>query len=245
MVADVPQRSVLGRVSGSRRPGPTVVGGLVVFDCDGVLIDSERLNVAIDVEWITALGWPVTPEVVVDRHLGRSAADQLADIAAHLGRPVTQAEQQDWMRRYEAAYDRLESTPGVESALEALVAQGWSLCVASSTRHDPLRRNLEHCGLLRFFPEGTIFSAEDVVLGKPEPDLFLHAAVAMGFGPSACVVVEDSQHGVAAARAAGMRVVGYAGGITPARMLAGADVLVTDLTELPELVSRWGAAPAG
>ena len=102
-------------------------------------------------------------------------------------------------------------------------------------KRQPLRRNLEHCGLLRFFPEGTIFSAEDVVLGKPEPDLFLHAAVAMGFGPSACVVVEDSQHGVAAARAAGMRVVGYAGGITPARLLAGADVLVTDLTDVPEL----------
>ncbi len=223
----------------TRGVGPSTRGvGLVVLDCDGVLIDSERLNVAIDAAWISALGWPITVAEVIDRHMGRSSADQIADVEAQLGRAITDDEAADWQRRYAAAYrDELAPIPGVTGALEDLVRQGFSMCVASSASHAALRRNLGHCDLLRFFGEGTIFSSEDVERGKPAPDLFLHAAATMGVAPDRCVVVEDSQHGVAAARAAGMPVIGYAGGITPAAMLAGADRIITDLAQLPELVA--------
>ncbi len=213
-------------------------GRLVVFDCDGVLIDSERLNVDIDVAAIRELGWQITREQVIDRHLGRSEADGLADIAAHIGRPVPQEWIERWRQAYRDVYvTDLVAVPGIVAALDTVVAQGYAVCVASSARQAALRRNLGQCDLLRYFPEGTIFSAQDVERGKPAPDLFRHAARSMGFDPSACVVVEDSQHGVAAARAAAMPVVGFAGGVTPRALLAAADAVIADPAELPAVIA--------
>jgi HAD superfamily hydrolase (TIGR01509 family) len=206
---------------------------LVLFDCDGVLVDSERLVVDIDVAAVTAAGWPVTREQVVETFVGRSDADVVALIEAQLGHALPA----DWDAQWDAEYRRvldeqLEPVPGVRAAVEQVVARGRRTCVASSGSHDKMRRTLGRTGLWELF-EGRIFSATEVAHGKPAPDLFLHAAARMEVDPGRCVVVEDSRYGVAAARSAGMRVVGFAGGITPEQHLADADVVITDMAVLP------------
>jgi HAD superfamily hydrolase (TIGR01509 family) len=206
---------------------------LVLFDCDGVLVDSERLVVDIDVAAVTAAGWPVTREQVVETFVGRSDADVVALIEAQLGHALPA----DWDAHWDAEYRRvldeqLEPVPGVRAAVEEVVARGRRTCVASSGSHDKMRRTLGRTGLWELF-EGRIFSATEVAHGKPAPDLFLHAAARMRVDPGRCVVVEDSRYGVAAARSAGMRVVGFAGGITPEQHLADADVVITDMAVLP------------
>jgi HAD superfamily hydrolase (TIGR01509 family) len=206
---------------------------LVLFDCDGVLVDSERLVVDIDVAAVTAAGWPVTREQVVETFVGRSDADVVALIEAQLGHALPA----DWDAHWDAEYRRvldeqLEPVPGVRAAVEEVVARGRRTCVASSGSHDKMRRTLGRTGLWELF-EGRIFSATEVARGKPAPDLFLHAASRMQVDPGRCVVVEDSRYGVAAARSAGMRVVGFAGGITPEHHLADADIVITDMARLP------------
>jgi HAD superfamily hydrolase (TIGR01509 family) len=206
---------------------------LVLFDCDGVLVDSERLVIDIDVAAVTAAGWPMTREQAIEAFVGRSNADVVAMIEAQLGHPLPP----DWDAAWEADYRRvfdelLEPVPGVRAAVEQVVARGRRTCVASSGSHDKMRRTLARTGLAELF-EGRIFSATEVERGKPAPDLFLHAASRMQVDPGRCVVVEDSRYGVAAARSAGMRVVGFAGGITPEHHLADADVVITDMAVLP------------
>jgi HAD superfamily hydrolase (TIGR01509 family) len=206
---------------------------LVLFDCDGVLVDSERLVIDIDVAAVTAAGWPMTREEAIEAFVGRSNADVVAMIEAQLGHPLPP----DWDAAWEADYRRvfdelLEPVPGVRAAVEQVVARGRRTCVASSGSHDKMRRTLARTGLAELF-EGRIFSATEVERGKPAPDLFLHAASRMQVDPGRCVVVEDSRYGVAAARSAGMRVVGFAGGITPEHHLADADVVITDMAVLP------------
>jgi len=211
---------------------------LVIFDCDGVLVDSERLAVAIDVRAIGALGWPITAAEVIDRHLGRSNADVLADIESHLGRPVPADWDDAWNAEYRRVFDeQLEAVPGVAEAVKAVVAEGFQACVASSGSHEKMRRTLGKAGLWDLF-EGRIFSASQVERGKPEPDLFLYAAEQVGVSPGRCVVVEDSQYGVAGAKAAAMLAIGFAGGVTPMAQLAAADVVITDMAELPGVVMR-------
>ena len=206
---------------------------LVLFDCDGVLVDSERLVIDIDVAAVTAAGWPMTREQAIEAFVGRSNADVVAMIEAQVGHPLPP----DWDAAWEADYRRvldelLEPVPGVRAAVEQVVARGRRTCVASSGSHDKMRRTLARTGLAELF-EGRIFSATEVEHGKPAPDLFLHAASRMQVDPGRCVVVEDSRYGVAAARSAGMRVVGFAGGITPEHHLADADVVITDMAVLP------------
>jgi HAD superfamily hydrolase (TIGR01509 family) len=206
---------------------------LVLFDCDGVLVDSERLVVDIDVAAVTAAGWPVTREQVVETFVGRSDADVVALIEAQLGHPLPAGWDAQWDADYRRVLDeQLEPVPGVRAAVEEVVARGRRTCVASSGSHDKMRRTLGRTGLWELF-EGRIFSATEVAHGKPAPDLFLHAAARMRVDPGRCVVVEDSRYGVAAARSAGMRVVGFAGGITPEQHLADADVVITDMAVLP------------
>jgi HAD superfamily hydrolase (TIGR01509 family) len=206
---------------------------LVLFDCDGVLVDSERLVVDIDVAAVTAAGWPVTREQVVETFVGRSDADVVALIEAQLGHALPAGWDAQWDADYRRVLDeQLEPVPGVRAAVEEVVARGRRTCVASSGSHDKMRRTLGRTGLWELF-EGRIFSATEVPRGKPAPDLFLHAASRMQVDPGRCVVVEDSRYGVAAARSAGMRVVGFAGGITPECHLADADVVITDMAVLP------------
>lgn len=200
---------------------------LVIFDCDGVLVDSEHLSVRTEVQLLGELGWPITEDEVIERFVGRSDTHMLAVIEDHLGRAVPEF-MATYRERLFAAFDReLTAVDGVVDAIERIGRAGISTCVASSGTHEKMARTLGGTGLLERF-EGRIYSATQVSNGKPAPDLFLFAAASMGVDPQRCVVVEDSAAGVAAARSAGMRSVGYAGGITPAEKLEGPGTVVIE-----------------
>jgi HAD superfamily hydrolase (TIGR01509 family) len=209
---------------------------LVIFDCDGVLIDSERLAVKVDVIALRELGWPMSEAEVIERFVGRSDRDNHAAIEAHLGRKLPTGWPQAVENRYRRAFaDELTPVAGVVEALDRITLPS---CVASGATHAHLRFTLELTGLYERFAD-RIFSADDVANGKPAPDLFLYAAKRMGAGPADCVVVEDSRPGVEAARAAGMRVLAFAGGLSPAEALAGPDTVVfEDMRELPALLGE-------
>ena len=208
---------------------------LVIFDCDGVLIDSEKIATRVQAEYVTQLGWAITPQDILERFVGRSETYMRSQVEANVDGPLAP----DWYDAWTETYRRAlrEELEPVEGVLEALERIELATCVASSGTHEKLRFTLGLTGLYERF-EGRIYSREDVARGKPEPDLFLHAAEAMGFEPSRCAVVEDSRFGVEAARAAGMQAFGYAGGLTPAEWLDGPSTTVfTEMTELPALLS--------
>ena len=216
---------------------------LVIFDCDGVLIDSERLAIKVDIVVLHELGWDLTEAEVIERFVGRSDRETQAAIEAHLGRGLNPGWAELLAPRYRELF-RAELTP-VKGVLEALERITLPSCVASSASHEHLRFTLGLTGLIERF-EGRIFSSEDVPRGKPAPDLFLHAAAQMGVEPADCIVVEDSRAGVEAARAAGITVLAYAGGLSPAELLAGpGTVLFDDMRELPSLVAAAGREPGG
>ncbi|MEV8099472.1 HAD family hydrolase [Kitasatospora sp. NPDC085879] len=213
---------------------------LVIFDCDGVLIDSERLAVQVDAVVLAALGWELTTDEIVRRFVGRSHAAMVAEIETHLGRPLPDGWEAEFQPLYDHAFaTELTPVPGVVAALDA-IGLCRPTCVASSSSHERLRTTLGLTGLHPRFA-GRIFSAEEVANGKPAPDLFLHAASVLGVAPGRCVVVEDSRFGVEAARAAGMRSFGYAGGLTPSEWLEGPGTVVfSDMAELPGLLADAG-----
>jgi HAD superfamily hydrolase (TIGR01509 family) len=207
---------------------------LIIFDCDGVLVDSEPLAIRIDALMLAEFGLPLPEEEIVDRFVGRSTSVMRDAIEEHLGHPVPD----DWDARFRPmlndVFEReLRPVDGIEEALDRI---STATCVASSSEPDRLDYKLKLTGLYERFA-GRIFSAAEVQNGKPAPDLFLHAARRMGVSPEACAVVEDSQYGVRAARAAGMEAFGYAGSVTPARMLEGPGTTVfADMRDLPRLL---------
>jgi HAD superfamily hydrolase (TIGR01509 family) len=207
---------------------------LIIFDCDGVLVDSERLSIKIDALFLERIGWPMSEEEIVQRWVGRSDADMQAEIEAHIGGPIPPDIDEEFGRIYRELFDReLAPVDGIREALDAIAIPR---CVASSGKHETIRRNLGLTGLSGYFGE-RIFSATDVEHGKPAPDLFLLAARTLGAEPSRCVVVEDSVYGVEAALAAGMLPFAYAGGVTRAERLARPGAVVfTDMRQLPELL---------
>ena len=221
---------------------------LVIFDCDGVLVDSEVLAVEVDKRILADFGWHLTTDEIIEKFMGKSSATFAAHLEEHLGYqlpPNWEAKYTPWF--FEAFESQLRAVDGIEAALDEISVP---TCVASSGNHEKLRKTL---GLTQLYPrfEGRIFSATEVINGRPAPDLFLHAASRMGVPPSRCVVVEDSKYGVRAAHAAGMHAFGYAGGLTPHRWLEdeGATVF-TSMTDLPQLLrshisaTRTTAAPA-
>ena len=207
---------------------------LVIFDCDGVLVDTERLAVRVDVQVLAQLGWVMTEAEVVERFVGLSDASMREAIEAHTGRRLADNWEQEFKHLYRSSF--AESLTAVDGVVEALDGITLRTCVASSGTHEKMRFTLGLTGLLERF-DGRMFSVTEVERGKPAPDLFLHAASRMGVPPAACAVVEDSRFGVEAARAAGMRAFGYAGGLTPAHLLAGSGTVVfTDMRKLPRLL---------
>jgi HAD superfamily hydrolase (TIGR01509 family) len=179
---------------------------------------------------LTDIGLPMTPEQSVEAFMGQSWKRVLA-WAEEQGAPLPEGFRRRYLDTMFAAFEEeLRPVPGVIAALDAITLPN---CVASSASVEKMRFTLGHTGLWDRF-EGRIFSATEVEHGKPAPDLFLHAAASMGWAPADCAVVEDSPAGVAAARAAGMTVFGYAG-TTPAAKLDGARVF-TDMAELPALL---------
>ncbi|MET9954614.1 HAD family hydrolase [Streptomyces sp. NPDC006339] len=212
---------------------------LVIFDCDGVLVDSERIYCRVDREVFARVGAVFTEDEMAELFVG-SAHDALtALVEQRAGRSLPVDWHEPFRPLYEEALDaELTVVEGVTDVLDALDVP---FCLASNGSHASIRRNLTRTGLLDRF-EGRIFSARDVARGKPAPDLFLHAAATMGVPPERCAVVEDSAYGVRAARAAGMRAFGYSGGLTRADRLAGERTVVfEDMRRLPGLL---GVTPA-
>jgi HAD superfamily hydrolase (TIGR01509 family) len=212
---------------------------LVIFDCDGVLVDSERLSVRVEAAYLAELGWPLTEAEIVERFMGRSAEYMDEAIEAQLGSRLPGDWKEQFQRRYREAFaTHLVPVDGVVEALDQITA---ATCVASSGSHDKLRFTLGHTGLYERF-EGRIFSGYEVVNNKPAPDLFLHAAARMGAEPTRCAVVEDTLYGVMAARAAGMRAFGYAGGLSaPERLEGDGTVVFDDMRDLPRLLANGRA----
>lgn len=207
---------------------------LVIFDNDGVLVDSERLANGILAGLLTEYGLPYTLDQAVHEFMGGTMARVRASAEPRLGHALP-AEFED---RYHAqlfeAFAGLTAVSGVPEVLDALDAAGTPYCVASSGTHERIKTALTTVGLYDRFG-GRVFSAQDVEHGKPAPDLFLHAARSCGAEPARCTVVEDSPLGVEAAGAAGMRVIGYAA-MTPADRLAAADAVVDEMGALPGLL---------
>lgn len=207
---------------------PPARPGLVIFDCDGVLVDSERLTVGVEARVLTELGWPLTADEVVERWMGRTSAHQLDEIERRLGTvAMREYDERSTAEVLQAFAAELRSIDGVEELLDHLERCGLPVCVASSGSHERMRHTLGLTGLHDRF-DGRIFSATEVAHGKPAPDLFLHAAAWMGVEPTECVVIEDSVYGVRAAVAAGMTVYGYAGGLTSRAALAADGAILFD-----------------
>jgi len=212
----------------------------VIFDCDGVLVDSERLAAPILADTLTELGLPTTAENVDRDFKGRSWEHGLEVIRARLGAEPWPELRERYRTALFAAFDaQLAPIPGVAGALDALDAAGVAYCVASSGDHERIRRGLRAADLLDRFPAAAIFSVDDVAHGKPAPDLFVHAAASMGFDPAHTVVVEDSLAGVQAGVAAGMRVLGFASdGQDPAVLSSAGAEPFDDMAALPRMLTE-------
>ena len=221
-----------------------MVSSLIIFDCDGVLVDSEVISCRAHAETLTSHGYPITSDQVFDRFLGRSMRKATLEIEAELGRRLPEDFQtQVYAEIFRLFAASLEATPHIDEVLTAIVTP---VCVASSGPPEKIRTSLNHVGLYdRFAPH--IFSAVQVSNGKPAPDLFLFAAGQMQASPARCLVIEDSVAGVTGARAAGMTVLGYHGGshcrpnTADTLRAAGAAVTFGDMRQLPDLIARIGA----
>ncbi|MEE4546319.1 HAD family hydrolase [Streptomyces sp. V4-01] len=209
---------------------------LIIFDNDGVLVDSEPLSNTILAGYLTELGHPTTYDESVRDYMG-AAIHRVHDVVLERSGQVLPAEfEATYHARVFAAFEReLRAVAGVEVVLEKLAADGVPYCLASSGSHERIRVALRTTGLYARFGERRLFSSQDVGRGKPAPDLFLHAAARMGVAPERCAVVEDSPLGVQAARAAGMTVFGFTA-MTPAERLRDATALFGSMAELPDLL---------
>ena len=215
------------------------VTNLVIFDCDGVLVDSEVIGCRVEAEFLSNIGIPISADEIIERYVGISETAMFADIEARCGRKLPANFAEKLRERISAAFDaELAAMPGIEVALNGISS---ARCVASSSTPERLRRSLTLARLFQYF-EPHIFSATQVALGKPAPDLFLFAATQMKASPETCTVIEDSEAGVRAAIAAGMRVLGFTGGSHcgsghSARLRgAGAATVFDDMRNLPALI---------
>ena len=214
---------------------------LVIFDCDGVLVDSEVISCRAHAETLTRHGYSITAEQVLQRFLGVSDREARQTIEAELGRKLPDDFE---AQMKQAALHRYASELGAIPHIgEAIASLRLPKCVASSGTPEKIRQGLTTAGLFEQFSPH-IFSAVQVRRGKPAPDLFLFASERMGAAPQRCVVIEDSVPGVTGARAAGMTVLGFHGGshCTPghAAMLqkAGAAATFDDMRQLPALIGE-------
>ncbi|HWA44289.1 MAG TPA: HAD family hydrolase [Hypericibacter adhaerens] len=213
---------------------------LVIFDCDGVLIDSELIACRVLSDALGEVGIAIPAEEIAERYVGLTGDAIFADLKARTGRSIPEGFRERTRPRLEAAFETgLQPMPGILALLAALPVRA---CVASGSPPDRLHHSLAVAGLFdRFTPH--IFSAAQVARGKPAPDLFLLAASRMGVAPEACWVVEDSRAGIEAAQAAGMTALGFAGGSHcrdghPEKLRqAGAVLVFQRLQELADLLA--------
>ncbi len=206
---------------------------LIIFDCDGVLVDSEPVANRILAEELTKIGLPTTWEESVRYYMGKSGEDNLTVIQKKLGDlPPATFFETCHQRTFAAFKEELKPVSGIGKALQTLSIKK---CVASSGTHEKIRYTLGLTELLPFF-NGNIFSASDVSRGKPHPDLFLYAADKMGVVPASCVVIEDSLPGVQAGIAAGMKVFGYVALSSADDLVKAGATTFTDMRQLPDLL---------
>jgi HAD superfamily hydrolase (TIGR01509 family) len=215
---------------------------LVIFDCDGVLVDSEPISFAVLHETLANVGVRVPESHAYQQFLGKSMATITRMIADEFSISLSD-EHIETMRTelYARFLAELQPIPGIAEVMRDF---SWVHCVASSSQMDRIRLSLTKTSLIDFF-EPNIFSAAMVKKGKPEPDLFLHAASVMGFAPEKCIVIEDSPAGIQAARAAGMQVLAFTGGSHAALSNLSSTVqrlqptrIFDDMRSLPELIGQ-------
>jgi HAD superfamily hydrolase (TIGR01509 family) len=216
---------------------------LVIFDCDGVLIDSEPIACTIMSTVLTENGFPLT-EDDIHAFIGQSGKDTQSAIEKRFGKPLPA----DVRQRFHDAYrtrldaDAMPAIRGVADLIDALAAPS---CVASNSSHDYLQMVLGSARLIEKFP-ARIFSSYDVPRPKPHPDLFEHAARSLGVPPADCIVIEDSVHGVNAGVAAGMRVIGFCGGghcrdgHADKLVAAGALTVCADMDDVARQLGTYG-----
>jgi HAD superfamily hydrolase (TIGR01509 family) len=206
----------------------------VIFDCDGVLVDSEHISNHVLAGLLTDTGLPTTFEDCMHDYRGRAMPSVLALAEQRLGRPLPADLSDRYYAEVKAVFVReLQPVPGVVGALDRIALPS---CVASSGPHHKMAVTLRRTGLWERF-EGRIFSASEVEHGKPAPDLFLHAARRMGFDPAVTAVVEDSVPGIEAARAAGMRALAFARHTDAELLAAAGGEPFHEMAELPELLA--------
>ena len=210
---------------------------LVIFDNDGVLVDSEPISNTILSQYLTELGHPTTYEESLRDYMG-AAVHRVHDLVRERsGKELPAGFEETLHGRIFAEFEReLRPVRGVEDVLGKLVADGVPYCVASSGTHERIGVTHRRTGLDEWFEDEWIFSSQDVGKGKPAPDLFLYAAQQMGVAPERCVVVEDSPLGLQAANAAGMDVLAFTA-MTPVERLPGAAGYFSDMAELPGLLN--------
>ena len=212
---------------------------LVIFDCDGVLVDSERLIVKLEAEICQERGWLLTEDDVIREFVGLSDSAMRARLPELVGEELADDWDAEYASRYHQVLDDVEAVAGVAAAIDAIACAGLLTCVASSGSHHKMALTLGKTGLLTRF-EGRIFSSTDpeVERGKPAPDLFLHAATRMRVEPHRCAVIEDSPFGLMAALDAGMSPFGFAGSVTPTHRLTLDGVTIFEsMADLPRLVT--------
>jgi HAD superfamily hydrolase (TIGR01509 family) len=212
---------------------------LIIFDCDGVLVDSERISNVVFAEMLGELGLHFTLPEMFETFVGRSMTACVEIIERRLGCPLPADFLPRLTQHTNAAYAaQLKPVNGVEMVLNTL---DLPFCVASSGTVEKMRTTLGTTGLLKYF-DGRLFSVTEVAHGKPRPDIYLHAARQMNADPARCLVVEDSPVGVEAGVAAGMTVFGYAEIMEPRRLLgAGAMTTFRNMAQLPRLIAEHGS----
>ncbi len=223
---------------------------LVIFDCDGVLVDSEILACGVQSRALADYGLRITPEEVADRFLGASATDMRAAIEIDLGGPLPSDHEARCGQELFALFRaELKAVAGISRVIAAARDAGYELCVASSSGLERIHLALDVVGLLDTLSPH-IYSSTMVRRGKPAPDLFLHAARCMGVLPENCRVVEDSVNGVRAGQAAGMQVIAFCGGshCRPNHgerlRVAGAGAIARDADELLRCLGLATQVPA-
>lgn len=214
----------------------------VLFDCDGVLVDSEAITNGVLRDMLEELGWALTPAECMRIFIGKAIKDEAALIEAHTGQPLTE----DWMLRFRERRNQalMRDVLPITNAVAAVAAlhghyQGRIACASGADRFK-VELQLEKCALMHYF-RGRVFSGHEMPRSKPAPDVYLAAAAALGVAPARCAVVEDTVTGVTAGVAAGATVWGYsppeAGHDAPAALLAaGAAQVFTDMARLPALL---------
>ena len=209
---------------------------LVIFDCDGVLVDSERIGHGTLVEMANEHGYAITIADSYRQYMGWRMPDVIAHIETEIGKSLPSGWLDEFTRRRDAVLEKdLKPVAGIEGVLDALAAAGINTCVASSGSVRKMRFTLGLTNLARYFGD-RLYSTWDLERGKPFPDIFLHAATSQETAPESCVVIEDSPAGAQAAKAAGMPCFGYAADSDSGALQAHGATVFLRMADLPGLL---------